>query len=228
MIRSGIPWKCTFSQPATSITYPPPPPPFLTNGHTCRPDFPAAPMTRIWLPSHFELPPAASSAGHLFHKKAFKTTVGCKEKRLSLKPIVVAAWTCIIKKLMKKAPGCVHAERQRSFDCRVLCAPIWVALMRLNAWNRPLGVQPARSHTRRPPESTSSPHKATPPASPGAAPRLPTSAVFSPPSLPPGSERSLAFAHNHCFLVHARALSVLILTHFWTFRIFFFRLQLID
>ena len=82
--------------------------------------------------------------------------------------------------------------------------------------------QPARSHTRRPPKSTPSPHKATPPASPSAAPRLPTSAVFSPPSLPPGSERSRAFAHNHCFLVHARALSVLILTHFWTFRIFFY------
>jgi len=41
--------------------------------------------------SHVELPPAASPAGHLFHKKAFKTTVGCKEKRLSLKPNAVAA-----------------------------------------------------------------------------------------------------------------------------------------
>ena len=85
-----------------------------------------------------------------------------------------------------------------------------------------LEQQPARSHTRRPPESSPSPHKATPPASPVAAPRLPTSAVFSPPSLPPGSEPSRAFAHNHCLLVHARALSVLILTHFWTFRIFVF------
>jgi len=43
-------------------------------------------MIRVFLPSHVELPPAASSAGHLFHKKAFKTTVGRKEKRLSLKP----------------------------------------------------------------------------------------------------------------------------------------------
>jgi len=70
---------------------PPPPPPVLTNGHKCRPDFPTAPMTRILLPSHVELPPAASSAGHFFHEKAFKTTVGCKEKRLSLKPMAVAA-----------------------------------------------------------------------------------------------------------------------------------------
>jgi len=101
LMRSGIPWKCTFSRPSTSITCPPPPPPMLTNGHTCRPDFPAAPMTRILLPSHVDLPPAASSAGHLFHNKAFKTTVGCKEKRLSLKPIVVATWKCVIKKLMK-------------------------------------------------------------------------------------------------------------------------------
>jgi len=48
-------------------------------------------MARILLPSDVELPPAASSAGHLFHKKAFKTTVGRKEKRLSLKLFVVAA-----------------------------------------------------------------------------------------------------------------------------------------
>jgi len=48
-------------------------------------------MTRFLLPSHVELPPAASSAGHFFHIKAFKTTVGFKEKRLSLKPVVVAA-----------------------------------------------------------------------------------------------------------------------------------------
>jgi len=91
LIRSGIPWKCAFSQPATSITCPPRPPPMLTNGHKCRPDFLAAPMTRIFLPSHVELPPAASSEGHFFQKKAFKTTVGCNEKRLSLKPMVVAA-----------------------------------------------------------------------------------------------------------------------------------------
>jgi len=63
----------------------------LTNGLSCRPDFPTAPMARILLPSDVELPPAASSAGHLFHKKAFKTTVGRKEKRLSLKLFVVAA-----------------------------------------------------------------------------------------------------------------------------------------
>jgi len=37
------------------------------------------------------VPPVAPSSGHLFHKKALKTTVGCKEKGLSLKPIVVAA-----------------------------------------------------------------------------------------------------------------------------------------
>ena len=38
-----------------------------------------------------ELSPAASSAGHLLHKKAFKTTVICKEKHLSFKTMVVAA-----------------------------------------------------------------------------------------------------------------------------------------
>jgi len=48
-------------------------------------------MSRILLRSQVELLPPASAAGHVFHKMEFKTTLGCKEKLLSLKSIVVAA-----------------------------------------------------------------------------------------------------------------------------------------
>jgi len=42
---------------------------------------------------------------------------------------------------MEYTPGCVHGERQRSFHCRVLGAPIiWVVPMRRSAWNGPSGV----------------------------------------------------------------------------------------
>jgi len=62
----------------------------IINGHKCRPDIPAAPMTLILLRSHVELPPAAPLEVHLFQKNASKTTVERKEERQSLKSMVVA------------------------------------------------------------------------------------------------------------------------------------------
>ena len=60
-------------------------------------------------------------------------------------------------------------------------------------------------------------------------PRLPVLLPGSPrplffrlPPSPPGRSVRALLRTTILFLVHARALSVLILTHFWTFRIFFF------
>jgi len=137
LIRSGIPWKCTFYRPATSIICPPPPPLMSTNGQKCRPDIPTAQMTRILSPDHVEFQPRELPAGPLFHTKAFSTAVRSKEKRQSRMPMVVAAWKCVMTTPMAQASGCAHVQRQRSFHCPVLWEPIWFALMRFSGWNRP-------------------------------------------------------------------------------------------